>query len=196
MMTTKKIILSSGSPRRKELMEQMGLDFTVDTATSFEEIVPVGSDGKTPAVAPENVPAFFAEGKSLGFHRPLSPDEVLVTADTIVICDGVIMGKPHDAGSAGEMLRHLSGKSHEVVSAVCVRTAEGHKTVSDSATVTFRELSENEIEYYISNYKPFDKAGAYGIQEWIGLVGITSIEGSFYTIMGLPTHLLSELLRR
>jgi len=196
MMTTKKIILASGSPRRKELMEQMGLKFTVDTATSFEEIVPVGSDGRTPSIAPENVPAFFAEGKSLGFHRPLSPDEILVTADTIVICDGVIMGKPHGAESAREMLHHLSGKSHQVVSAVCVRTADGYKTVSDSATVTFRELSENEIEYYISNYKPFDKAGAYGIQEWIGLVGITSIEGSFYTIMGLPTHLLSELLQR
>lgn len=168
-------------------MQEMGLEFTVDSVTSFEEVVPEG-------IAPERIPSLFAEGKSLGFHRVLSPDEVLVTADTIVICNGTIMGKPCGEEEAKHMLRNLSGKSHKVVSAVCVRNTDGYKTVSDSATVTFRELSEDEIDYYVGKYRPLDKAGAYGIQEWIGLVGITSIQGSFYTIMGLPTHILHGLL--
>lgn len=168
-------------------MEQMGLEFTVDTGTSFEEIVPEG-------VAPEQVPALFAEGKSKGFHRELEADEVLVSADTVVICEGRIMGKPHSREEAFEMLRMLCGREHKVVSALCVRTAESAKTVSDTAIVHFENLSDQQIESYIDNYKPFDKAGAYGIQEWIGLVGINAIEGSFYTIMGLPTHLLYKML--
>lgn len=183
----KKIILASGSPRRRELMEQMGLEFTVDTATSFEEIVPEG-------VAPEDVPALFAEGKSLGFHRPLEDGDVLVSADTIVICEGRIMGKPRSREQAFEMLRLLSGREHKVISAVCVRTSDGLQTVSDTAIVRFETLSDNQINWYIDNYKPLDKAGAYGIQEWIGLIGISSITGSFYTIMGLPTHVLYRLL--
>lgn len=182
-----KIILASGSPRRKELMQQMELDFTVDSRTTFEEIVPEG-------MAAQDVPAHFAEGKSLMWHRPLAPDEVLVTADTIVVCEGRIMGKPHTREAAIDMLRSLSGKAHEVVSAVCVRTSDGYRTLSDTALVHFKELSETQIEHYVDRYNPTDKAGGYGIQEWIGLVGITRIEGSFYTIMGLPTHLLAQLL--
>lgn len=182
-----KIILASGSPRRRELMTEMGLEFTVDSQTSFEEIVPEGTD-------PYSVPALFAEGKSRGFHRALSDGEVLVTSDTVVICDGEIMGKPHTAEVAREMLHKLSGRTHHVVSAVCVRRGEHCEVLSDTATVTFKSLSDSEIDYYIEHYSPLDKAGAYGIQEWIGLIGITSIEGSFYTIMGLPTHLLYSLL--
>ena len=182
-----KIILASGSPRRRELMTEMGLEFTVDSRTSFEEIVPEGVDAY-------GVPALFAEGKSRGFHRPLADDEVLVTSDTVVICEGEIMGKPHTPEVARRMLRKLSGRTHHVVSAVCVRTCRDCKVLSDTATVTFNTLSDSEIDYYIEHYSPLDKAGAYGIQEWIGLVGITRIEGSFYTIMGLPTHLLHSLL--
>lgn len=184
-----KLILASGSPRRKELMQQMGLEFEVDSKTSFEEIVPIG-------MKPECVPAYFAEGKSAGFHRPLQEGEVVVSADTIVLCEGRIMGKPRDERDAADMLRTLSGRAHEVVSAVSVRNASGKVlTATDIARVTFKDLSEGEIDYYVSNYHPTDKAGAYGIQEWIGLVGISAIEGSFYTIMGLPTHILYRLLQ-
>lgn len=183
-----KLILASGSPRRKELMEQMELEFTVDKETSFQEVVPVG-------MAPADVPAYFAQGKALGFHRPLQDGEVLVSADTIVICEGTIMGKPQGREGAMQMLRQLSGKSHQVVSAVSVRSKDRQITLSDTADVVFRSLTQAEIEHYVSRYNPTDKAGAYGIQEWIGLVGIESIKGSFYTIMGLPTHLLYRLLQ-
>lgn len=183
-----RIILASGSPRRRELMQQMELDFSVDKTTSFEEIVPEG-------MAAVEVPAYFAEGKAAGFHRPLEDDEVLVSADTIVICDGEIMGKPHDAVDAARMLRKLSGKAHHVVSAVSVRSNSRTITATDTAEVCFRTLTEDEISHYVEKYNPTDKAGAYGIQEWIGLVGIESIKGSFYTIMGLPTHLLHALLQ-
>jgi len=181
------LILASGSPRRKELMEMMDLEFTVDTGNTFEEIVPSG-------INPYYIPAYMAKGKSLGFHRALEEDEVLVTADTIVICDGEVMGKPHDEANSRLMLHKLSGKTHDVVSAVCVRRGDDLRILSDTAHVTFAPLSDSQIEYYIRQYRPFDKAGAYGIQEWIGLIGITSIQGSFYTIMGLPTHLLSQML--
>lgn len=183
-----RLILASGSPRRRELMQQMELSFTVDKETSFEEIVPEG-------MAPEQVPAYFAEGKAAGFHRALEDDEVLVSADTIVVCDGEIMGKPKDERGAVEMISKLSGKTHQVVSAVSVRSNVKCLTLTDIADVTFSELSPCQIEHYVSTYHPTDKAGAYGIQEWIGLVGISGIRGSFYTIMGLPTHLLAKLLK-
>ena len=165
----------------------MELSFVVDSHTDFEEQV---SDG----VDPYEVPALFAKGKSLGFHRQLSDDEILVTADTVVICDGRIMGKPHSAEAACEMLRFLSGKTHDVVSAVCVRSKSDFKLMSDTAHVTFKSLTDEEIEHYVAVYSPMDKAGGYGIQEWIGLIGITAIQGSFYTIMGLPTQLLYHML--
>ena len=182
-----KIILASGSPRRAELMTQMGLEFVVDKQTSFEEIVPED-------MAPERVPAYFAEGKSKNFHRALEDDEVLVSADTVVICDGRIMGKPAGIAEAAEMLKALSGRTHKVVSAVSVRSKSRQITLSDTAEVSFVQLSDGQIDYYIENYKPLDKAGAYGIQEWIGLIGSDGIKGSFYTIMGLPTHILYRLL--
>ena len=184
-----RIILASGSPRRRELMQQMGLNFEVDANTSFAEIVPDGAD-------PFDVPSIFAKGKAEGFHRPLKEDEVLVSADTIVICDGKILGKPHTPQVARDMLEQLSGKTHHVVSAVCVRTSNKCLLESNTATVHFKTLTDKEIDYYIEHCFPLDKAGAYGIQEWIGLVGITHIEGSFYTIMGLPTHLLYSLLQK
>lgn len=183
----KKLILSSASPRRKELMEGLGLDFTIDTGTSFIEQYAPG----TPL---EQIPALMAEGKSGGFHRQLTDDEILLTSDTMVYCDGIVMGKPHSRDEAISMLHHLSGRVHHVTTAITLRDSHHKITVSDTAYVHFKTLSDNEITYYVDNFKPFDKAGAYGIQEWIGYIGITKIEGSYFTIMGFPVHLVYEKL--
>ena len=165
----------------------MGLEFVVDTKNTFEEVY---SDG-TPE---EQIPEVLAEGKSLEFHRELTDNEILITSDTLVLCEGRVMGKPRDREDAVDMLKALSGKSHKVITAVTFRNSERIKTVSDTAIVHFKELKDKEIDYYIDNYRPFDKAGAYGIQEWIGYIGIDKIEGSYFTIMGLPVHLVYELL--
>lgn len=183
---SKKIILGSGSPRRRELLGGLDIPFTVDTGNSFEESFPEG----TPA---REIPVLMAEGKSAGFHRPLRPDEILITADTVVILDypdrqPEVIGKPHSREDAVAMLHKLSGRTHEVVTAVVIRDSERKKEFSVSSHVTFAPLSDDEIEYYIDKYKPFDKAGSYGIQEWIGYVGISGIEGSFYNVMGFPVH--------
>ena len=185
----KKIILASGSPRRKELLEGLNIDFQIDTRNNFEEVY----SEETPH---ESIPAVLSEGKSFGFHRPLEKDEILVTSDTLVLCGDLVMGKPHSRDEAAQMLRVLSGREHKVITSVTVRDSSRHETVSDTAIVYFKELSDNEINYYIDTFKPFDKAGAYGIQEWIGYIGIGKIEGSYFTIMGLPVHLVyQELLK-
>lgn len=181
------IILGSGSPRRKELLGELGFEFEVDTRNTFEEVY----SEDTPQ---ERIPEVLSEGKSLGFHRNLTENEILITSDTLVLCEGRVMGKPRDREDAVDMLKALSGKSHKVITAVTMRNSKGMKTVSDTALVHFKELKDSEIDYYIDNYRPFDKAGAYGIQEWIGYIGIDRIEGSYFTIMGLPVHLVYELL--
>ena len=181
------IILGSGSPRRKELLGELGFEFEVDTRNTFEEVY----SKDTPQ---EQIPEVLAEGKSYGFHRDLTDKEILITSDTLVLCEGRVMGKPRDRENAVDMLKALSGKSHKVITAVTFRNSERIKTVSDTAIVHFKELKDNEIDYYVDNYRPFDKAGAYGIQEWIGYIGIDRIEGSYFTIMGLPVHLVYELL--
>lgn len=180
---SKRIILGSGSPRRRELLAGLDIPFTVDTGNTFEESFPAG----TPA---REIPVLMALGKSHGFHRDLEDDEVLVTADTVVIVgDGAeVLGKPHSRQQAVEMLRELSGRDHEVVTGVVIRNREREKSFAVSTKVTFSQLSGEDIDYYIDTYKPFDKAGAYGIQEWIGYVGISRIEGSFYNVMGFPVH--------
>lgn len=183
ILKDRKLILGSASPRRRELLEGAGFEFTVDTGNNFEEVIPEDID-------PEEIPALMSVGKSHGFHRELSDNEILLTSDTIVVCDGRPMGKPHSAAEAAGMLRFLSGKTHSVVTAITIRDNTREKTVSDRAMVHFKELSDNEISHYVNACKPFDKAGAYAIQEWIGYIGITGIEGSFYTIMGLPIHLV------
>ena len=177
----KRIILASNSPRRRELLSALDIEFTVDTDTSFEEKFPDG----TPH---EEVPAMMSLGKSMGFHRELDGDEILVTSDTMVLCDREILGKPADRADAFRMLRLLSGREHQVITAVTLRNSQHERTFSVTSNVFFKELSDSEIEYYIDKYKPFDKAGAYGIQEWIGYIGITGIEGSFYNVMGFPTQ--------
>ena len=184
----KKIILGSNSPRRKELLGGLDIDFTVDTGNTFEEVY----DPSTPH---DRIPEVLSEGKSYGFHRELADDEVLITSDTLVLCGDRVMGKPHSREEAIDMLRCLSGREHKVITAVTIRDSRRCKTTADTALVYFKELTDNEIEYYIDQYRPFDKAGAYGIQEWIGYIGIDKIEGSYFTIMGLPVHLVyKELL--
>ncbi len=177
----KRIILASNSPRRKELLAALDIDFTVDTGTSFVETY-------SPDTPHERVPELMSRGKSLGFHRELDSDEILVTSDTMVLCGKEILGKPADRKDAERMLKLLSGREHQVITAVTIRDQEHEKTFSVTSSVFFKELSNSEIDYYIDTYKPFDKAGAYGIQEWIGYIGITGIEGSFYNVMGFPTQ--------
>ena len=185
----KKIILGSNSPRRKELLAGLNIDFTVDTGNTFEETY----DPSTPH---EQIPEVLSKGKSYGFHRPLEEDEILITSDTLVLCGDRVMGKPHSREEAYDMLRFLSGREHKRITAVTIRDTKSCTTSSDTAIVNFKELSDNEIYYYIDNFKPFDKAGAYGIQEWIGYIGIGKIEGSYFTIMGFPVHLVyQELLK-
>ena len=183
----KRIILASNSPRRKELLGGLDISFVVDTRNNFEEVY----DPSTPH---EKIPEVLSEGKSYGFHRELSDDEILITSDTLVLCGSDVMGKPHSREEAFEMLRKLSGREHKVITAITIRDNENCKTLRDTAIVHFKELSDSEIWYYIDNFKPFDKAGAYGIQEWIGYIGIGRIDGSFFTIMGLPVHLVYKTL--
>ena len=183
-----KIILASGSPRRRELLAGLDIQFEVDTRNNFEEIY-------DPATEQETIPQVLSEGKSLGFHRELADDEILLTSDTLVLCEGRVMGKPSGREEAIDMIKTLSGRSHKVITAVTIRKGTAMKTVSDIALVHFKDLTDSEIEYYVDNYRPFDKAGAYGIQEWIGHIGIDKIEGSYFTIMGLPVHVAYELLQ-
>ena len=190
MMDTKgkKIILGSNSPRRKELLGGLDIEFTVDTGNTFEEVY-------DPATPHERIPEVLSEGKSYGVHRTLEANEILITSDTLVLCGERVMGKPHSREEAIDMLRCLSGREHKVITAITLRDCDRSTTTSDTAVVYFKELTDNEIEYYVDQYKPFDKAGAYGIQEWIGYAGIGRIEGSYFTIMGLPVHLVyKELL--
>ena len=188
MKKMKKIILGSNSPRRRELLAGLGFPFTVNTDNSFEEVA-------DPSMPHRLIPAAMAEGKSFGFHRPLSDDEVLVTADTMVLLGDVMLGKPRTHEEAISMLRALSGHTHEVITAVVIRDRDNCRRFEDITRVTFRELTDEEIEWYVDNCRPYDKAGAYGVQEWIGYAAITSIQGSFYNVMGLPVHKVYECLK-
>ncbi|MBQ9194657.1 MAG: septum formation protein Maf [Bacteroidales bacterium] len=189
----KHIILGSNSPRRRELLKGLDIDFEVDTGNNFEE-----------AFAPETpfdqVPRLMAEGKSMGFHRPLREGEILITADTMVILPpeggkaGEILGKPKDRADALRMLRDLSGRKHHVTTAVTLRSRYKKETFEVTTQVWFKALSTEEIIYYVDTYKPFDKAGAYAIQEWIGHIGITRIEGSYFNVVGFPVQRVYEAL--
>ncbi len=180
-INNKKIILGSASPRRKELLGGLDIEFEVDVQNNFEEVF-------NDDVPHDKVPSLMSEGKSFGFHRALEQDEILITSDTMVLCDDNILGKPKSKDDAINMLKMLSNNKHKVITAVTIRDKDRCQTFSDTATVYFTELSDWEIEYYLERYKPYDKAGSYGIQEWIGYIGIDKIEGSFYTIMGFPIH--------
>ena len=184
---SKHIILGSASPRRKELLAGLDLNFTVDTGNNFDE-------SYDQSIPQEEIPSVLSKGKSYGFHRELNDNEILITSDTLVLCEDRVMGKPHSREEAIDMLKCLSGRNHKVITGITIRDNKNCRTSSDTAIVHFKSLTDNEIEYYVDNYKPFDKAGAYGIQEWIGYIGIDRIDGSYFTIMGLPVHLVySEL---
>ncbi|MCL2560948.1 MAG: Maf family nucleotide pyrophosphatase [Rikenellaceae bacterium] len=178
-----KLILASRSPRRRELLGGAGLEFTVADDFEVEEVYP-------PQMPPRKVPQYLAELKSRAYPATLANDEILITADTVVILDGEILGKPANRNEAIKMLESLSGREHVVVTGVCLRSKQQRRSFSAVSRVTFRPLSAEEIEYYVDNCRPYDKAGAYGIQEWIGYVGIRSIRGSFYNVMGLPVEAL------
>lgn len=186
----KRVILGSNSPRRRELLKGLDIDFEVDTQNNFEESFIEG-------IPFEEVPRLMAEGKSHGFHRPLTNDEILITADTMVIIPGKeILGKPKDRDDAFRMLGDLSGREHKVVTAVTLRSTLKEETLSVSTKVFFKQLTDSEIAYYVDNYKPYDKAGAYAIQEWIGHIGITGIEGSYFNVVGFPVQRVYEALLR
>lgn len=180
-METKKlkIILASASPRRKELLAGLDLDFEVKVTKGISENYPE-------TLRAEEVPQYISREKAAAYQ--VADNELLLTADTVVIVDNTILGKPHDADDARRMLRLISGRTHQVVTGVTLTTAKAQKTFEVTTDVTFRRLTDDEIDYYITHYRPFDKAGAYGIQEWIGYIGVTSIHGSYYNVMGLPVQ--------
>lgn len=184
-----RVILGSGSPRRKELLAMLDIDFEVRSAGDVDESYPAD----LPA---EEVPLYLARKKSNAFLSGLRENELVITADTVVICDNNILGKPANTEEAFRMLKMLSGRKHAVVTGITVATREIQ--ISDTAIteVEFAPLSDETIREYIGRYRPMDKAGAYGIQEWIGAVAVKGINGSFYNVMGLPLHLLTTLLLR
>ncbi|MGY6522747.1 MAG: Maf family nucleotide pyrophosphatase [Mongoliitalea sp.] len=184
----RKIILASQSPRRKELLARLDIPFEVhvkDTDESFPSELPV-----------EDVAYFLAKKKAAAFLEELDEDSLLIAADTVVVVRGKVLNKPATREEALEMLRLLSGAAHEVFTGVAFAYKGKIYADMDSAKVYFRKLELDEMEYYVDRYRPFDKAGAYGIQEWIGYVGVEKIEGSFYTVMGLPVHLVYGWIKR
>ena len=175
--------LASASPRRRELLRGLDIEFTVEPGKDEKEAF---SDD----LPHHAIPEFLARHKSESFHRELAPDEVLITADTLVFLDEKILGKPRDRAEAVAMLQALSGRTHTVTTGVALRTREKLRTFSDTTEVDFKVLTDEEIDYYIDTYRPYDKAGAYGVQEWIGFAGITAIRGSYFNVMGLPVQRL------
>jgi septum formation protein len=184
----RKFVLGSQSPRRKALLEGLGIRPDIRT-NDMDESIP-------DHLLPQEAPEYLAKKKSTYFLADLAPDELLITADTIVIINKTVLGKPAHKQEALETLRQLSGAMHEVVSGVCISSRTKQHSFSETTKVFFRSLSEAQINYYVDQFGPYDKAGAYGIQEWIGLVGIEKIEGDFYNVMGLPVgRLVAELER-
>lgn len=186
--TDLQLILASQSPRRRQLLNEMGFSFSVQVKNTDETI--------PSHISAENAAAYLAEKKARAFEGELTENQVVLTADTVVVCNGNILNKPTDEAEATTMLQMLSGQVHQVITGVSLKTSRQIITRSDVAKVHFRELTAEEIAHYIQHYRPFDKAGAYGIQEWIGMIGIYKIEGSFFTVMGLPTHLVYEMIHR
>lgn len=182
-----KIILASNSPRRKELLGGLGISYEVKTMPDIDESYPEGLDC-------EEIPVYIARNKADAYRSMMNDNELIITADTIVWLNGLVMGKPKDETEACDMLRRLSGNTHQVVTGVCITTRNKQKCFATVTDVTFSSLSEEEIKHYVTQYKPMDKAGAYGIQEWIGYVGVQSISGSYFNVVGLPIQrLYSEL---
>ena len=182
------IILASNSPRRRELLGGLGIDFEVKVLPDIEESYP--DDLPLTSIA-----EYIAREKAAAYRRQMEPHDLIVTADTVVIVEDEVMGKPVDADDARRMLRKLSGRTHQVITGVCLTTVARQRAFSVTTDVTFKNLSDTEIAHYIENYRPYDKAGAYGIQEWIGYIGVTALNGSYFNVMGLPVQrIYTELL--
>ncbi|MCD7976159.1 MAG: Maf-like protein [Tannerellaceae bacterium] len=184
-----RVILGSASPRRKELLAGLGLSFDVKPMPDLDESYPS-------TLGVNTIPQYIARQKAQAYMDALTENDLLITADTIVWAMGQVMGKPSDRKEAMEMLRILSAKSHEVITGVCITTKKRSHAFSVTSVVRFHHLDEEEIEYYVDTYRPYDKAGAYGIQEWIGYIGVESIDGSFFNVMGLPVQRLYQELKK
>lgn len=183
-----KIILASNSPRRRELLSGLGVDYEVKIVLGIDETYPESLNG-------EEIPVYIAQEKANAYRASLQPDELVITADTIVYVDGMVLGKPVDEADACRMLRMLSGRTHQVITGVCLTTVDFQKSFASVTEVTFDTLSDEEIGYYVEKYRPMDKAGSYGVQEWIGFVGVTGLKGSYYNVMGLPVQRLYKELK-
>lgn len=187
-MVTRKYILASASPRRRELLDGLGLPYEVRLLPGIDETY-------SPALTGEAIPIAISQKKAEAYRDTLQTDEVLIAADTIVLCDGHVLGKPADEAEAIGMLQRLRGKTHEVITGVTLLTPTRRHSFATTSRVTFSALTDEEITHYVTRYRPLDKAGAYGIQEWIGYIGVSRIEGSYFNVMGLPVQRLYEELK-
>ena len=181
------IILASASPRRRELLSGLGIDFEVRTLAGIDESYPDHLRG-------EAIAAYISKAKAEAYRPTLAPNDLVITADTIVSVDGKVLGKPANEAEAHQMLELLSGRTHEVLTGVTLMSTTQQQTFTATTTVTFAPLTEAEIAHYVSQYRPLDKAGAYGIQEWIGMIAVESIQGSYFNVMGLPVQRLYKTL--
>ena len=184
-----KLILASNSPRRKELLAGLGVPFEVRVLQDIDEHYPE-------SLPVNEVARYIAKEKADAYRRIVAPDELIITADTVVIVGDEILGKPVDEADAVRMLKLLSGRTHQVTTGVCLLTAEKERCFNVTTDVTFKTLTDEEIHYYVNRYRPFDKAGAYGIQEWIGYIGVTGLHGSYYNVMGLPVQRIYQELTK
>lgn len=182
------IVLASNSPRRKELLQRMGVNFKVRTLFGIDESYP-------DSLRSEDIVRYISRNKAQAYRSSMAPNELLITADTIVYVEGEVMGKPKTAEQAKEMLHKLSGKSHQVITGVTIVTADRTEDFGVTSQVKFAEITDEEINFYVDNYLPFDKAGAYGIQEWIGIVAVEEIKGSYFNVVGLPVQRLYQKLK-
>ncbi len=183
------IILASNSPRRKELLAGIDVNFDVRVIRDIDESYPASLPTK-------DIAEYISRKKATVYRQQMASDELIITADTIVVIDSEVMGKPHDEADASRMLHELSGRTHQVITGVTLTTIDRQRSFSVETDVTFKSLTDEEINYYIQHYKPFDKAGAYGIQEWIGHIGVTALKGSYFNVMGLPVQRIYEALRQ
>lgn len=182
------IVLASNSPRRKELLQRMGVNFKVRTLFGIDESYPDSLRG-------EDIVCYISRNKAKAYQSSMAPNELLITADTIVYVDGEVMVKPKNAEQAKEMLHKLSGKTHQVITGVTIVTAKRTENFGVTSQVKFTNITDEEINFYVDNYLPFDKAGAYGIQEWIGIVAVEEIKGSYFNVVGLPVQRLYQKLK-
>ncbi|CDD84481.1 MULTISPECIES: Maf-like protein [Mediterranea] len=182
------IILASNSPRRRELLSGLGVDYEVRTLPGVDESYPDTLSG-------EDIPVYISREKAAAYLPSIAPDELIITADTIVWLDGRVLGKPADEADACRMLRELSGRTHQVITGVTLSTAAFQKSFAVTSEVEFAPLTEEEITYYVDHYRPLDKAGAYGVQEWIGFIGVRRLSGSYFNVMGLPIQRLYQELK-